>query len=196
MKKSYNLLLVILFLFISFHAISQGDCSSAVPICDDSQIIMDPSGIGNIDDFASPNNSEGCLLSEEDNSYWLEIEFDVSMPANSLLEFTATSVGTPVDTDFAMWGPNPDCSNLGLPIVCNFSASDIAGLSSTGTNSGYEPALVVQPGETYFILVNDYSSDGGPMSLTFDGTAPNQASDFIICDGCVVNVFAGNDITL
>ncbi len=196
MKKSYNLLLVILFLFISFYAHSQGDCSSAVPICDDSQIIMDPSGIGNIDDFANPNNNEGCLLSEEDNSYWLEIEFDVSMPANSVLEFTATSVGTPVDTDFAMWGPNPDCGNLGSPIVCNFSASDIAGLSNTGTNSGYESGLIVQPGETYFILVNDYSSDGGAMSLTFDGTSPNQASDFIICDGCVVNVFAGNDITL
>jgi hypothetical protein len=178
MKKNYSHLLVFLFLLTSFHLFSQGDCSSAVPVCNDGMLTFDPSGIGNIDDFLNPNNDEDCLLSEEDNSYWLELTFDASMPANSVLEFTATSVGTPVDTDFAIWGPNPNCNSLGTPVACNFSASDIAGLSNTGTNSGYEPGLIVQPGETYLVLVNDYSSDGGSMSLTFDGTSPNQASDF------------------
>jgi hypothetical protein len=196
MKKNYSHLLVFLFLLTSFHLFSQGDCSSAVPVCNDGMLTFDPSGIGNIDDFLNPNNDEDCLLSEEDNSYWLELTFDASMPANSVLEFTATSVGTPVDTDFAIWGPNPNCNSLGTPVACNFSASDIAGLSNTGTNSGYEPGLIVQPGETYLVLVNDYSSDGGSMSLTFDGTSPNQASDFLICDGCTISIFAGNDISL
>ncbi|MCB0651303.1 MAG: gliding motility-associated C-terminal domain-containing protein [Saprospiraceae bacterium] len=196
MKKNYILFIVFLFLFLSFKSFSQSDCSTAEQICNDGQLVFDPSGIGPIDDFANPNNDSGCLLSQEDNSQWFEITFDATMPPNSVLEFTATSVGTPVDTDFAMWGPNPDCSNLGSPITCNFSASDIAGLSNTGSNSGYQPGLVVQPGQTYLILINDYSGNGGAMSLTFDGTSPNQASDYIICDGCTISISTGPDINI
>jgi gliding motility-associated-like protein len=196
MNKNYTLIIVVLLCFFSDVVLAQSDCSTALSVCDDSTITFDPSGIGSIDDFASANNQSGCLLSQEDNSQWIEVTFDATMPANSVFEFTATSVGTPVDTDMAVWGPNPDCGNLGSPVACNFSASDIAGLSNAGGNSGYASGLTVQPGETYLILVNDYAGDGGSMSLAFDGTAPNQASDYIICDGCNLSLSIGSDITL
>ena len=62
MKKVYLLLNLTLFCLTVY---GQGpDCTDAQVICDDGQISFTPAGPG-INDFANPNNFNGCLASLE-----------------------------------------------------------------------------------------------------------------------------------
>lgn len=170
------------------------DCSNAQVICDNNQISYNPSGPGS-NDFSNPNNDPGCLLGvpiAEHQSAWYYFEFTNDMPFNSVLEFTITpNAGNGEDYDFAIYGPNPVCGDLGSPIRCTYanSACDycpLTGLgngetatSEGGTGTGYIAPLVVQPGYGYYLLVDNWlTTSTSGFDLDWGGTA----AAFLNCD--------------
>ncbi len=160
------------------------DCSDAVTICDSGGISYNPVGPGN-DDFASAANDAGCLGTGENLSAWYYFEFDASMPANSTISFTIDPSGTD-DYDFAIWGPDVTCGALGSPIACSFdagvadtglstSSSDNSESASTdnlgGSSDGFVTSLTVNPGEGYYLLVDNYSTSYAGFDLNWSGSA-------------------------
>src|SRR5690606_10516698 len=108
-------------LFICFHLFSaQEDCISAITVCGNSNINYTPAGIGNVNE-----NLRGCLSTGEHHSVW----YKFTIATSGTLTFNLTPTG-PVDYDWAIYGPNKTCSNLGSPIRCNASGE----LTSTGMN--------------------------------------------------------------
>ncbi|MEZ5002960.1 MAG: gliding motility-associated C-terminal domain-containing protein [Chitinophagales bacterium] len=151
------------------------DCagtSGALGICSNETLNLNSNGPGR-DDFASPNNSSGCI-DEEHQSAWLFIQID----SGSTLGFIIDPIGSD-DYDFAVYGPDRECGNLGSPIRCSWAlGSGNTGMNgnsndnSEGVNgNGFVRWLNVNPGETYYILIDNYSSSNQGFSLTWNGNA-------------------------
>ncbi|HMV23218.1 MAG TPA: hypothetical protein PKA71_02755, partial [Saprospiraceae bacterium] len=77
------------------------------------------SGLGDMDDFLSPQSSSGCLGGEI-NSVWLIIQIDESSaPGNTLTMLITPKNGLAADYDWAIYGPNAPCGILGMPVRCS-----------------------------------------------------------------------------
>lgn len=156
---------------------AQQDCITAIPICSDSEISLKPNGSGSV------KEGSGCLASES-NSIW----FTFSIQTAGTLTFLITPMGPnayDIDYDFALYGPNHDCSNIReLPLRCSFAgmgnliSRPLTGLSMTATETteggggiGFVKYIDVLPGEVYHLLLNNYSSEIAPFKLSFGGTA-------------------------
>ncbi len=178
-----NILPIFLLLF-SIHSYSQNnDCSIAEVICDGSGISYTPSGPGD-NDFADPDNFSGCLATNENQSAWYYFEFGTDMPPNSTLEFTINPFGGfGEDYDFAVFGPDVDCGALGSPIRCSYAAATCAFCPETGlgmgatdlseapNGDGFVAPLQVQPGEGYYLLVDNFDQSSIGFSLEWGGDA-------------------------
>jgi gliding motility-associated-like protein len=176
---------IIPFVFLVVNAAfsQNNDCIDAVVICSSSQISFNPSGPG-MDDFIDPDNDAGCLLAEEHQSAWYYFEFRDDMPPNSILEFTITpNAGSGEDYDFAIYGPNPYCDDLGEPIRCSFANSfcfycpqtglgnGAADFSENASGDGFVAPMIVQPGEGYYLLVDNYDNSSQGFDLDWSGGA-------------------------
>ncbi|PIF47585.1 gliding motility-associated-like protein [Chryseobacterium sp. 52] len=163
-----KLLLLFLFLFcLSLSA--QEDCSSAITVCGNSTINYTPSGIGNI------NENVGGCLSGEHHSVW----YKFTIATGGTLTFNLVPTG-PVDYDWAIYGPNATCNNLGSPIRCNASGNlSSTGMNMTNTNTSsaggntnpYCRYMDVVAGETYYLYLDNWSSTVYTFNLTWGGTA-------------------------
>lgn len=171
MKK----LLLLSFVWFSQFFMAQSDCQTAIAVCGNSNISYTPSGSGNVQETLG-----GCLSSNEHFSVWYK--------------FTAATAGTltfeivpnaNADYDWAVYGPNVNCNNLGQPIRCSYDAPppQNTGLSLTATNTtdsasgtGYCMFLTVQPGETYYLIVDNFSANTNGFGLTWGGTATLASS--------------------
>lgn len=164
------------------------DCVTAQIICSDGPITFAPNGPG-IDDFANPNNKASCLAALEKESAWYYFEFREDMPPNSVLEFTILPFINPIfpqrpDYDFAIFGPDLKCDSLGEPLRCSFAIWTCSLCPETGLGKGatdtHEPAadsdgflapMVVQPGEGYYMLLDNFRGDATGFNLTWGGSA-------------------------
>ncbi|MCX8522364.1 gliding motility-associated C-terminal domain-containing protein [Chryseobacterium formosus] len=146
---------------------SQSDCVSAIPVCGNSGVSYTPSGPGSvIEDLG------GCLTDDENFSVW----YTFTVATSGTLAFTIDANNNSTDYDFAVYAPNATCASLGAPIRCNFY-----GVSPTGntglelTDSGvayYEPYLDVVAGQTYYLVIDNYSNAiNSGFSLIWEGTA-------------------------
>lgn len=158
------------------------DCATAAEVCTDAPINYTSPNSGT-NDFANPGNQDGCLAGEHRSS-WYTFTFPADMPPNSSLEFTVGPSGGSADYDFALWGPNVACGSLGAPVRCNFSGQQTAGMSSTDMSSGFTPPLTVQPGQTYYLLIDNFSGNSTGFSLTWGGSA----APFLNCTPCDISV--------
>jgi hypothetical protein len=181
------------------------DCTTAIVICSDGTFSFSATGNG-IDDFANPNNDEGCIGTFEDESAWYYFAFADDMPANSVIEFTIEpSGGLGEDFDFAIYGANLTCDSLGSPVrcsfanfLCTFCPQTGLGMGATDTSEdgatgdGFVAPMVVQPGEGFYLLLNTFGNPDG-FELTWGGSA----APFLRCDvtpGCPgFSVDAGAD---
>ncbi len=176
------------------------DCSNAATICSDSAVVFTPSGPG-IDDFANPNNDEGCITGFENQSAWYYFEIQSTAPVGLQLGFTISpNGGFGEDYDFAVYGPNVDCNNLGSPIRCSYAAdlctfcpqtglgNGATDLSEDFSGDGFVAPLDVLPGQGYFIMVDNYTGSSNGFQMTWSGTA----SQFLDC--CAINVNAGTNM--
>lgn len=155
------------------------DCVNAIPLCDSRRIDLNVSGYGRqeISDIC------GCEALEH-QSIWFK--WTVSQGGTMGFVLTPASSDIGEDYDFWVFGPNPDCSNLGYSLRCSTTNPMMAGLSSnlTGMNSSevdlhegpseqgnsFVRWLNVQPGEQYFLCV-DRAVGYGAFSLQWTGTA-------------------------
>ena len=164
---SYVLIFLSIFIFtFESHAQDPNDCEGAIVICDNGPVSYSPNGPGAFD-FANT-----ICGTTEHQSAWYYIAFSDTMPPNQLLEFTLTpNAGD--DYDFAMWGPDVDCDELDAAgmIRCNFSPIGTTGLVVGGGGGGFEEALTVNPGEGYYLLVDNFSNNTNGFSIEWDGSA-------------------------
>lgn len=167
MKKSILIFLITISQMI--FAQSSSDCGGNVQVCGNSPISFTPTGPG---DIMEPLG--GCL-SGEHFSIW----YTFTIATSGTLTFTIDPNDFSDDYDWGVYGPNVTCSNLGAPIRCNYSAADgPTGLNMTATNTS-SPAggspfcsyLNVVAGETYYLIVDNFSSSANGFVLTWGGTA-------------------------
>jgi hypothetical protein len=154
---------------------AQSDCISAISVCGNTNISYTPSGHGNIAETLG-----GCLSSDENFSVW----YKFTAATAGTLTFEIVPNGN-ADYDWAVYGPNANCNSLGQPIRCSYDAPPPynTGLSLTATNvtdsasgTGYCMFLTVQPGESYYLIVDNYSQNTNGFGLTWGGTATLASS--------------------
>ncbi len=179
------LLLVLLWCSLCYGQIAT-DCINAIPICNNTPTNGGTQGYG-IDDFNGALSS-GCLEQTlsgaiESNSAWYRFRTGASGQLGFNIGFDTSE-----DWDFALYQSN-DCNNLGDPVRCNFfdnqdeEAFMGVGEDPTGSTTTvlYEDWLQVQPGQDYYLLINNFSNTNSGFSIQFTGnifvTNPLDALD-------------------
>ena len=168
MKK----VLYLLTLFLAPYIFAQSDCSTAISICEDAAISYTPSGPGSVSEPLG-----GCL-SNEHFSVW----YQFTAATSGTLTFLITpNPGTTTDYDFAVYGPNATCGALGTPVRCSYASTSsgiLTGLNLTATDlsegaggDGFVRYLDVIAGQTYYLIVDNFSQSTVGFVLTFGGTA-------------------------
>jgi gliding motility-associated-like protein len=150
------------------------NCISATPVCQQSYTQgTSYSGGGTINEL-SPNNT--CLLTGETNSVW----YVFTAQTSGTFIFT---IQTTYDYDFALYNITNTGCNLGgvTPLRCNYSATagstglqlpaQSGNLSYSASQSPFMPGINVNAGETYVLLVNNYTGNTTGYTITFDGSA-------------------------
>ncbi|WP_295232184.1 T9SS type B sorting domain-containing protein [uncultured Chryseobacterium sp.] len=171
MKK----LLLVLLLSLSHLYFSQSDCATAIAVCGNAGQSYTPSGYGNTQE--SPLG--GCL-STEHFSVWYKFTIATGGTLTFVIDPTVDP-NNPVSTDYdwAVYGPNVQCGSLGTPVRCSFAAGGGPtglNMTSTDTTEGaggdrFVKYMDVLPGETYYMIVDNFSSNTMGFSLTWGGTA-------------------------
>ena len=162
------------------------DCTNAIPICNNTPTNGGTQDYG-IDDFNGAISS-GCLEQTlsgaiESNSAWYRFKTGASGQLGFNIGFDTSE-----DWDFALYQTD-DCGNLGEPVRCNFfdnqdmQAYMGVGEDPTGDTDTflYEDWLYVDPGEEYYLLINNFSNTNSGFSIQFSGeifvTNPYDALD-------------------
>jgi gliding motility-associated-like protein len=168
--------------FGSIMSSPEQDCNSALPVCQLTYTQSNSySGEGNTQEI--PGNSS-CLGSNEKNSVW----YIFTVTAAGTLDFDITPNNMNDDYDFALYNiTGSNCNGIKsgaiTPVRCNFSAtSGVTGLDPSASNPS-EPAsgpknsttLPVTVGQTYVLVISNYSSTQNGYSLNF---TPSSASIF------------------
>ena len=167
------------------------DCGTAIPICNNTPVTGGVQGYGQ-DDFwgvARTGCLEGSLSGDiESNSAWYRFRTAASGQLGFNIGFDAAE-----DWDFALYRAS-DCGDLGEPIRCNFFDNQDretymgVGEDPTGNTETflYEPWLEVEPGQDYYLLINNFSNANTGFSIQFSGeifqTNPDDALDCSIID--------------
>lgn len=203
---AFNLFSIFLLLpILSFAQIN--DCEDAEVVCDNQNLAFNPQGAGD-DDFADPDNFPGCMVALEQNSAWYYFEIDPTAPPDLVLGFIISpNGGLGEDYDWALFGPNVDCGNLGSPIRCSSSDANCdfcpetgMGMGTTdtsegpGTGDGFVSTLVVQPGQGFYLLIDNWLGTNNGFELTWT----DSAADWLNCDAdppCALEADAGGDMT-
>ncbi|NQZ45108.1 MAG: T9SS type B sorting domain-containing protein [Flavobacteriaceae bacterium] len=195
--------------FVGTFAMAQvsPDCVSAIPICDNTPVNAGTDGYG-VDDFDGAFSS-GCLEQTatgaiESNSAWYRFRTGASGQLGFNIEHQDNE-----DWDFALY-LSDDCDDLGEPVRCNFfdnrdrNSYIGVGEDPTGANSvQYEEWLMVEPGQDYYLLINNFSNINSGFSIQFSGqifvTNPYDALDCSIIDnllGPPIAACDGDSVTL
>lgn len=202
LKKTLTPLLIIFTLTCTQILKAQNqDCATAILVCGNSSFSNNSSGPGN-DDFNPPGNNSGCLAGDEHQSSW----YQFTIATGGTLTFMINPNVSSDDYDFAVFGPDVTCDNLGSPLRCSFSgATGNTGLTMTATDLSegaggdkFVRFLDVLPGETYYLLVDNWSSSNNGFSLTWGGTATLvdiEAGFTILNQNCGEVFFQNSSIT-
>ncbi len=167
MKK---FLLSFLFLLAQLN-FAQSDCASSIQICGNSSISYTPTGPG------TPEPLSGCVATEH---YSVWYTFQVATAGTLTMTITPNGTGS-TDYDWTMFGPNVTCANLGQPIRCSYASTAqgiLTGMNMTATDTtegaggdGWVQYMNVLPGQTYYLMVDNFSQNTNGFVLTWGGTA-------------------------
>ena len=169
------------------------DCDGAQVVCTNSTFSFSPSGIGNVDDFSSPNNFSGCLTTGENNSAWYYFEFDNNTVPGEIITFVIDANNS-ADYDFAVFGPGAGCGALGAPIRCSYAGGNgDTGLDTGATDfsegaggDGFVAPISVGPGQGFYLLIDNFSGNGQSFTLTWGG----DAADNLNCNPCSLDIIS------
>jgi len=176
---------IMAFLFsLTLFGQTSNNCSGAIVVCSSESVDFNPQGPGEIE---LNSTTTGCLEEGEHSSVWYYFEIAANAPANLGLQFLIIPEnGNAQDYDFALYGPQAICDDLGAPIRCSYADNSPStglqqGVSETSENSfgdGYVAPITVNPGDGFFLLIDNYQSDGVGFNLNWSG----DASQFLNCD--------------
>ncbi|MCS6896181.1 MAG: gliding motility-associated C-terminal domain-containing protein [Bacteroidia bacterium] len=153
----------------------ESDCVNAIPVCQQTYTYTNsPPDFGQQQEL----NNNTCLLNNEQKTAW----FIFTVQQGGTFGFT---INTTYDYDFALWDiTNSSCSVVGnsQPIRCNFSAengntgldpnqTDPNPLSYPASDPPFMPGLQVSAGQTFVLLIDNYTRDQTGFTITFNGTA-------------------------
>ncbi len=196
MKK----ILFLLALVCSSAALGQNpnDCTDAILICGSSSLGVNPSGVG-FDEFSLPGNDVPPCYTFDNQTIWFRIVIEEA----GTFGFDLIPDVPLADFDFAVYGPDVTCTNLGASIRCSSTNPSDAGVSgNTGMNAtetdviegpgangnGYLKWLNVMAGQVYYIIVDRAVGSGGFQfnprgSATLpEGPTANDLPDIVRCD--------------
>ena len=168
---------------------SPSDCTNSILVCGDVNFGLEPDGVG-FDEFSLPGNTRPSCYSFNLNTIWLKFEFET----DGVFIFDLIPLNGTDDYDFAIYGPNVNCEELGEPIRCSSTNPQGAGVpANTGLNleetdvtegpgadgNGYLKFIDVLAGETYYLLI-DRPHGSGKFDISYTGTAglPEQPTAF------------------
>jgi hypothetical protein len=151
---------------------TNSDCVNATFLCSNASVPGNSLGPGIVSEACT---GSGCPAGGENYSNWYIVQFQSSGTFN----FTVTPSSTSDDYDYAVYGPNVSCGSLGAPLRCSDSGlTGATGLSAAATDFSedvygdkFTAPLNVVAGQTYYIMVDEWSPTGAGYSLTFGGTA-------------------------
>lgn len=205
--NSFAFTLISVLFFLPYYGTAQiNDCEDAQVVCDNSDLAFNPIGPGN-NDFADPDNHPGCMVALEQNSAWYYFEIDPLAPPNLELGFIIhPKGGYGEDYDWALFGPDVVCGDLGFPIRCSSSAYNCGfcpdtgmGMGATdvsegpGTGDGFVSTLIVQPGQGFYLLIDNWQGTNNGFTLEWTHTA----ADTLNCEAappCALEAIAGQDL--
>ena len=127
-------------------------CPEAVSLCNQPITYPNATGIINL-------GSYGCLGTSPNASF-----FFLEAAQSGSLSYTITQVttgGTPIDVDYALWGPfasrDAGCVLVpnGTPVSCSFSAAATENFTIT-----------VTAGQVYILMVTNYANQAGSVTMT------------------------------
>lgn len=177
---------------------SPNDCTDALLVCGSTSFGLEPDGVG-FDEFSLPGNTRPPCYSFNLNTIWLRLVIEEA----GELTFDLIPDNPEADYDFAIYGPNVDCENLGDPIRCSSTNPQNAGVSAnTGLNltetdhfegpgedgNGYLQYIDALVGEEYFILIDrPHGSGGFSLEMTGSAVLPDQPvaheiGDLVSCE--------------
>ncbi len=179
------------------------DCETAILVCDEETLNYNSNGPG-IQELT--NGFQGCIASGETQSAWFVININQFAPANMPLEFTISPKPGGEDYDFAVYGPMTDCDEMSAPIRCSYAEEFAAGTLLTGLRdgetdvsetptlddngnpaNGFVEPIIVNPGETYYIMINNFSTNSVGFDMFWgDAVENNNLLDCSICDFAVI----------
>ena len=166
--------------------VSGQDCAAAAILCDATGFSQGSSSAGfGAQEVSSSNSCWG--FGGERQSKW----FKFTVGCTGTLEFNINPVISGNDYDFALWNITGDptgCTTKGSTIACNWSGCKGSTGVTTCTNAVGEPGRVtsgagcgggpeawnvatinVTAGNTYALLVDNFSTSNSGFSLTFGG---------------------------
>ena len=173
------------------------DCTGAILLCGNTEIGLTPAGVG-FNEWTEPGNNQPPCYSFLNQQIWIQLDFVTS----GQFEMDILSDVFNADFDFAIYGPNATCTNLGNAIRCSSTNPAASGFQDTGLNAtstdtsegpgaagdGYLQALTVQAGETYYLLIDRAVGEGGFMlevggtARLPDGPVVTDIGNQIVCD--------------
>lgn len=170
------------------------DCNGAVSVC--SSVINQPTsffGCGNVNDvppsgsLGNPNinvnsTNSGCLLTNELNTVW----YNIQISSNGNLNWTLTK---PVN-GYYDWNLYPKttntcadiANNTVAPVRCNWNCTSVGAtgmetvipVGSSACN--FEAPLPVTAGQTYVLCLSNYSGTTGGFTLNFSNSTAGIAT--------------------
>jgi Secretion system C-terminal sorting domain len=162
------------------------DCNTAIPVCQNTYTQgTSYTGVG-----VSNELSGTCLAGGETNSVW----YVFTVQTSGVFTF---NINTPNDYDWALYNiTNSSCSSIpsSTPIRCNFSATygntgmttaqgTTAAVSSLGAGDiPFSPALNVVAGQTYVLIVDNFSANTNGYTLSFNTAATGTGGTSTIFD--------------
>ena len=200
-----RLLLLLCFFPVATQA-QINNCVGSQVVCDSEDLTLNPQGPG-IDDFADEDNDPGCMVDLENNTAWYYFEINETAPSGLELGFIIhPNGGFGEDYDWALYGPDVKCNNLGSPIRCSSSSAQCDFCPETGmgmgtsdvtegpgSGDGFVMSLQVQPGQGFFLMIDNWQGTNNGFVLSWTGSA----AEHLNCDAevpCDIVADAGPDI--
>lgn len=164
--------------FLACDAMAQQDCFDAIRVCSPSYTQANAyAGTGSVSEIPSGSS---CLGNGESNSVW----YVFTIIGSGQLTFQLSPNAPTDDYDFAVYDLSVDscvgiANGTNLPVSCNYSATTGAtGLTigAAQTNAGssdpnQNEALTVTAGQTYALMVSNFTSSQSGYQLDFGGSA-------------------------
>jgi len=151
---------------------ANSDCANATFLCSNATVPGNSTGPGIV---AEACGGGGCPAGGENYSNWYVVQFLTGGTFNfTIVPQTATD-----DYDYAVYGPNLACGSLGPALRCSDSgATGNTGLAAASVDNSenvfgdkFTAQMNVLAGQSYYIMVDEWTPTGAGYSLNFGGTA-------------------------